>query len=74
MAGNMWWQEKGDITQWGEEGSPVEQINVNGSDVMYGLGTSYSFTKYVSIKLEYQQSLINGRTANPLALGLDVKF
>ena len=72
--GNMWWQEKGKVdAHFGDNVSPA-LVNANGSDIIYGLGVDYRVFEHVQIKVEYQESKINDRTANPLSVGFNIRF
>jgi opacity protein-like surface antigen len=72
--GNMWWSEEGDSTLWWEESRPTIHLKNSGSDTIYGVGASYSITNNLSVKVEYLQSSINEKTANPFSLGFDLRF
>jgi len=72
--GSLWWKEEGNRTLWWEEVPTKEHIKNNGNDTIYGAGISYNLTKNISLKIEFQQSLINSRTENPVSLGFDIQF
>jgi len=68
---------------WSEEGmkneSPMEENNLihlkdTGTDLIYGLGFSYSITENFSLKVEYLKSEINEHTINPFSIGFDILF
>lgn len=68
--GNLWWSEEGSISLT----TPPIEIDDSGSDLIYGVGASYDISDNVTIKIEYQESEVNTRIANPLSIGLDFKF
>jgi hypothetical protein len=72
--GSLWWSEKGERTYWWEEGTPVEHFKSDGNEIIYGVGANYSITKNIYLKIEYQQSLINTETVNPISVGFDIQF
>jgi opacity protein-like surface antigen len=69
--------------RWSEEGmkndSPMEENNLihikdTGTDLIYGLGFSYSITENFSLKIEYLKSNINKHAVNPFSIGFDIIF
>jgi opacity protein-like surface antigen len=72
--GTLWWSEEGM-----KNDSPMEENNLihiknTGTDLVYGLGFSYSITENFSLKIEYLNSKINEHTVTPFSIGFDILF
>jgi opacity protein-like surface antigen len=72
--GTLWWSEEGMKNDSPMVENNLIHIKETGTDLIYGLGFSYSITENFSLKIEYLKSKINEHTVIPFSIGFDIIF